>query len=118
MGLSMFRQQIFVTKTAGEILFDGYEDPLLDMAKSLPSSATGGAPPVDRFGWFYGVRIAYKFNYAFQFFLILYSVVWLSDLYGNWVLFLKTQLLNGLHLMAHLLVCKSNIIFGSMKNVP
>ncbi|XP_049868378.1 protein peste-like [Pectinophora gossypiella] len=54
MGLAMFGQGISVSKLAGEILFEGYEDPLLDLAKSLPPSATGGAPPVDRFGWFYG----------------------------------------------------------------
>ncbi|XP_049696685.2 protein peste isoform X1 [Helicoverpa armigera] len=53
MGLAMFNQNIAVSKLAKELLFDGYEDPLLDLAKSLPSSTTGGAPPVDKFGWFY-----------------------------------------------------------------
>ncbi|CAH0406780.1 unnamed protein product [Chilo suppressalis] len=53
MGLAMFGQRVSVSKTARELLFDGYEDPLLDLAKSLPASTTGGAPPVDRFGWFY-----------------------------------------------------------------
>lgn len=57
MGLAMFGQRVSVTKTAGQMLFEGYEDPLLDLAKSLPASTTGGAPPVDRFGWFYGVSI-------------------------------------------------------------
>lgn len=55
MGLAMFNQQIAISKLAKELLFDGYEDPLLDLAKSLPPSTTGGAPPVDRFGWFYEV---------------------------------------------------------------
>ncbi|KOB79183.1 Scavenger receptor class B member 4, partial [Operophtera brumata] len=54
MGLAMFGQGVSVTKTAGQMLFEGYEDPLLDLAKSLPASTTGGAPPVDKFGWFYG----------------------------------------------------------------
>ncbi|XP_075974431.1 protein peste-like isoform X2 [Anticarsia gemmatalis] len=53
MGLSMFNQKIAVSKLAKELLFEGYADPLLDLAKSLPPSTTGGAPPVDRFGWFY-----------------------------------------------------------------
>ncbi|GBO98673.1 Protein peste [Eumeta japonica] len=52
MGLAMFNHKISVSKLAKELLFDGYEDSLLDLAKSLPSSTTGGAPPVDRFGWF------------------------------------------------------------------
>ncbi|XP_059055477.1 protein peste-like [Achroia grisella] len=53
MGLAVFGQQISVSKTAGELLFDGYEDSLLDFAKTLPPSATDGAPQVDRFGWFF-----------------------------------------------------------------
>ncbi|CAB3235288.1 unnamed protein product [Arctia plantaginis] len=53
-GLKMFKQQFSVTKTASELLFEGYNDSLLDLAKSLPASTTGGAPPVDKFGWFYG----------------------------------------------------------------
>ncbi|XP_047530543.1 protein peste-like isoform X1 [Vanessa atalanta] len=53
MGLAMFGHGMSISRLAGELLFDGYEDPLLDLAKSLPSSTTGGAPPVDRFGLFY-----------------------------------------------------------------
>lgn len=52
-GLAIFQQRLHVTKTVRELLFEGYEDPLLDFAKSLPPGATGGAPLVDRFGWFY-----------------------------------------------------------------
>ncbi|CAH2077138.1 unnamed protein product, partial [Iphiclides podalirius] len=53
MGLAMFGQHMSITRLAGELLFEGYEDPLLNLAKSLPASTTGGAPPVDRFGLFY-----------------------------------------------------------------
>ncbi|XP_028159775.1 protein peste-like [Ostrinia furnacalis] len=53
MGLAMFGQHISVSKLARELLFEGYEDSLLELAKSLPPSTTGGAPPIDRFGWFY-----------------------------------------------------------------
>lgn len=42
--------KMFVTKTAGELLFDGYEDPLLDLAGQLPA---GILPPFDKFAWFY-----------------------------------------------------------------
>lgn len=78
MGLKMFNQQFSVTKTASELLFEGYNDPLLDLAKSLPASTTGGAPPVDKFGWFYGVsndlalrfidlsNLLYRFEGAFN----------------------------------------------------
>ncbi|XP_052755026.1 protein peste-like isoform X2 [Galleria mellonella] len=53
MGLALFGQQMAVSRLAGELLFEGYEDPLLEFAKTLPPSTTGGAPQVDRFGWFY-----------------------------------------------------------------
>ncbi|KAJ0175857.1 hypothetical protein K1T71_009016 [Dendrolimus kikuchii] len=52
-GLALYRQHIYITKTVRQLLFEGYEDPILDAAKSMPSSMTGGAPLVDRFGWFY-----------------------------------------------------------------
>ncbi|XP_068632464.1 protein peste-like [Battus philenor] len=54
MGLAMFGQHMSITRQASELLFEGYEDPLLNLAKSLPASTTGGAPPLDRFGLFYG----------------------------------------------------------------
>ncbi|CAF4893469.1 unnamed protein product [Pieris macdunnoughi] len=54
MALAMFGQGISVSKLAGELLFEGYDDPLMDIAKNLPASTTGGAPPLDRFGLFYG----------------------------------------------------------------
>jgi len=45
-----YGSQMFVTKTARELLFDGYEDPLLDLASKLPP---GILPPFDKFAWFY-----------------------------------------------------------------
>ncbi|XP_041984368.1 protein peste-like isoform X1 [Aricia agestis] len=54
LALAMFGHGMSVSKLAGELLFDGYEDPLIDLANSLPPSALGGAPKVDRFGLFYG----------------------------------------------------------------
>ncbi|XP_014369351.2 protein peste isoform X1 [Papilio machaon] len=54
MGLAMFGHHVSISKLATELLFEGYDDPLLDLAKNLPASATGGAPPVDKFGLFYG----------------------------------------------------------------
>lgn len=48
--VKLLKSQMFVTKTAGELLFDGYSDPLLDLAKELPP---GILPPFDKFAWFY-----------------------------------------------------------------
>jgi len=41
---------LFVTKTAAELLFDGYDDKLLEFAQQLPK---GVIPPFDKFAWFY-----------------------------------------------------------------
>jgi len=39
----------FITKTARQLLFDGYEDPLMSMADMFSSSDR----PMDKFAWFY-----------------------------------------------------------------
>lgn len=51
-GLAMYDQKIHVTKTAGEMLFEGYEDDMITLAKQLPFLA-GEEVPFDRVGWFY-----------------------------------------------------------------
>lgn len=53
-GLSLYQQQIHVTKPAGELLFEGYEDDMVSLAKQLPFLA-GEEIPFDRVGWFYMV---------------------------------------------------------------
>ncbi|NP_001164651.1 protein peste-like [Bombyx mandarina] len=45
--------KVSVTARASEFLFEGYEDPLLNLAKLMPASVRGGAPALDRFGWFF-----------------------------------------------------------------
>ena len=47
----------FITRTAGEILFDGYDDTLLAMADMFASSADR---PMDKFAWFYKVFFLIK----------------------------------------------------------
>ena len=54
--ISKYKSELFVTKTSRELLFDGYEDPLLDLAKHFPS---GKFPPFDKFAWFYQVNSAF-----------------------------------------------------------
>ena len=49
--------QIFVTKTATELLFDGYDDPLLDAAAVI-KYLVNISIPFDKFGWFYSVSSA------------------------------------------------------------
>lgn len=56
MGLNLYSQEAFITKTAHELLFDGYQDDLIDMARIMADFGTFDVTiPYDRFGWFYGV---------------------------------------------------------------
>lgn len=56
MGLTLYNQQTFVVKSARELLFDGYQDDMIDMARVLgPASIRKFSIPYDRFGWFYQV---------------------------------------------------------------
>lgn len=51
MALSV-SSKLYVTKTAGEILFDGYEEPILSSLSYLPIPSV-----MDKFGIFYGVSV-------------------------------------------------------------
>lgn len=50
----------YVTRTAGELIFDGYEDPLLDIAIKLKAFFPIDLP-LKRVGWLYGVIYIYLF---------------------------------------------------------
>ena len=50
-------QTVHIKKKVGDILFFGYSDPLLDIARSLPSFSGIEVPPFDKFAWFYNVNI-------------------------------------------------------------
>lgn len=46
---------IHIVKTVDELLFTGYEDPLITMGQMAVDDGEE-IPPFDRFGWFYLVR--------------------------------------------------------------
>lgn len=55
MGLKLYNERVHVTKNASEWLFDGFEDPLINLAKGNPLFVGEDIPPFDKFGWFYMV---------------------------------------------------------------
>lgn len=58
MGLNMYNQQTYVTKEAHELLFDGYEEDLINMANEMSKYGAFALDiPYDRFGWMYGVSL-------------------------------------------------------------
>lgn len=48
-GLNMYEQQVTVTKSANELLFEGYEDDMVTMGRMVSSEHI----PYDKIGWFY-----------------------------------------------------------------
>ena len=50
--LATLEATLFVNKTVGELLFEGYEDEVLKMGKMMKDDAN-----MDKFGWFYNVSI-------------------------------------------------------------
>lgn len=56
--LKKYKQEVFITKTARELLFEGYQDDLIyityHMSHLLPFKLK---VPVDRFGWMYDVSL-------------------------------------------------------------
>lgn len=50
--LARFSQQVSVTQSLQQLLFDGYEDNLVSVAKTINES------PFDKFGWMYSVSIS------------------------------------------------------------
>lgn len=44
-----------VDRSISQLLFEGYEDPLINMAKTMENLQHLEIPPYDKFGWFYEV---------------------------------------------------------------
>ena len=47
---------LFINRTVGELLFEGYEDPILEIGASFDEQER--TLPMDRFGWFYKVSLS------------------------------------------------------------
>ena len=58
--LSTMNATIFVKKTVGELLFDGYQDSIIDLGSTFGSMEAGfddDKVALDKFGWFYKVNL-------------------------------------------------------------
>ena len=51
--LAALEAQIFVTRTVGELLFEGYEDTVMGIGSAF---GQGHSQVQEKFGWFYKVR--------------------------------------------------------------
>lgn len=57
MGLNLYEEKVVIAKTAGELLFKGYEDEMVLAGKEgIVQGFDPSDIPFDRIGWFYMVR--------------------------------------------------------------
>ena len=61
----MSGQHLWITKTAGELLFDGYDDSLISFASKLPH-LQGGDTVYDKFAFFYNRNGSYTYDGTFN----------------------------------------------------
>jgi scavenger receptor class B, member 1 len=62
-GLKGYEQEIVISKTVRELLFEGYEDNMVLLGREgLVEGFDFKNNPYDRIGWFYLVRIALEIN--------------------------------------------------------
>ncbi|CAD7080065.1 unnamed protein product [Hermetia illucens] len=52
-GLNMYEQPMAVTRTVDELLFEGYSDDMIDVAREFPLFGADVPVLFDKFGWFY-----------------------------------------------------------------
>ena len=61
--LSTLNATIFVKKTVGELLFEGYQDSIIDLGSTFGSMEAGfdeDKVALDKFGWFYKVNLYFR----------------------------------------------------------
>lgn len=57
LALQSTKQDIAITRTVGQFLFEGYDDPLITIASKVPGLSSINIPSFDKFGWFYMVTV-------------------------------------------------------------
>lgn len=67
LGLKVYEQELATSKTARELLFEGYEDNMVLMGREgLVEGFEVQDNPYDRIGWFYLVRIRFEEQFTFD----------------------------------------------------
>lgn len=70
--MRMYHENLFLKANVSQWLFDGIDDPILDIAQRFPDLPIN--IPYDKFGWFYTVSLLFCFYFIF----LLNSIVFLS----------------------------------------
>lgn len=83
--------RLAVTKTVGELLFDGYSDPFLSLVKKFPVS---GTPPFNKFGWFVDRNNSWTYDGHFEMIAGQSDITKMGTL-TNWNYVHKTRFYHG-----------------------
>nr|CAD7603521.1 unnamed protein product [Timema genevievae] len=65
LSFSSIGQTVAITKMVGQLLFDGFEDPIINMGSAFPLPNTLKIP-YDKFGWFYQRNGSYLYDGLFN----------------------------------------------------
>ncbi|KAI4461338.1 scavenger receptor class b type-1 sr-b1 [Holotrichia oblita] len=65
-SLSALSAKLWKVTTVDEILFSGYEDALINLARSMPQLQSLSMPDYDKFGWFYQRNGSYSYDGTFN----------------------------------------------------
>ena len=57
-----FQAKLFINKTIGELMFEGYEDELITIGDAF-TEEKDKVIPMDKFGWFYKVKTCQSYIY-------------------------------------------------------
>ena len=79
-GINALKEKLFVTKTAAEILFDGYKDPILDAAEFIQKFNIPIPGIMDKFGFYYGRNGSDWWDGVFNMYTGKYPTIYNSDM--------------------------------------
>lgn len=92
-ALKLFKEDIVITKTVRELLFDGYDDPILKWFKKFPIPGIK-VPPFNKFGWYVDRNLSYTYDGHFEMYSGHSDLTRMGTL-TNWNYVNRTSFYNG-----------------------
>ena len=92
-GVRMFGKTVWITRTARQLLFEGYDDPLLTIANTVPGMNDVYIPE-DKVGWFYNRNGSTTFDGTFNTYTASDDISKLGGIF-NWNFDKRTKFFSG-----------------------
>ncbi|ODM97219.1 Protein croquemort [Orchesella cincta] len=83
MAMTLLDTPFYINRKVRELAFEGYEDPLLDLAAILPEGFLPTSIPFDKFGWFYTRNNSEHYDGIFNMYTGIGNVEKFGKM-GNW----------------------------------